>query len=155
MGMLKRLFLLMGAAEAACWRAIGPEISSPGTCEKPTREDYERAMDSPDYMDFGVVYTYAVLEGISEESAFVLGSAYARMLAEGMSKAYAIVYAAAYSIACTLIGASEQWARAYAAACAHVIAARESMGFAAVYGHAIADGASPEDARAFARRYAV
>ena len=153
--MLKRLLMLMGAAEAACWRAIGPEISSPGTCEKPTPEDYERAIDNPDYMDFGVVYTYAVLEGIPEESAFVLGSAYARMIAEGMSKAYALVYAAAYSIACSLIGASEQWARAYAAGCAHVIAAQESMGFAAVYGHAVADGASPEDARAFARRYAV
>ena len=153
--MLKRLLMVMGAAEAACRRAIGPEISSPGTCEKPTREDYERAIDNPDYMEFGVIYTYAVLEGIPEESAFVIGSAYASMISEGTSKAYAIFYAAAFSVACTLIGASEQWARAYAMACAHAIAVRESMGFAAVYGHAVADGASPEDARAFARRYAV
>ena len=153
--MLNRLLMLMGGAEAACWRAIGLEAPAPGTCEKPSREDYERAIDNPDYMDFGVVYTYAVLEGIPEENAFALGSAYASMLAEGMSKAYALFYAAAYSVACSLIGASEQWARAYAVACAHAIAARESMGFAAVYGHAVADGASPEDARAFARRYAV
>ncbi len=73
--MLKRLLMVMGAAEAACWRAIGLEISSPGTCEKPTRENYERAIDNPDYMEFGVIYTYAVLEGIPEESAFVIGSA--------------------------------------------------------------------------------
>ncbi len=153
--MLKRLLDLMEAAEEACRRAIGQEVSSPGTCEKPTPEEYERAVDNPDFMDFGVVYTYAVLEGISEESAFVLGSAYANMIAEGMSKAYSIFYAAAYSIACSLIGASEPWARAYAQACAHAIAARESMRFAAVYGHAVADGASPEDALVFARRYAV
>ncbi|MDE2837385.1 MAG: hypothetical protein OXL97_07745 [Chloroflexota bacterium] len=153
--MLKRLLVLMGEAEAACWRAIGLDISSPGVCEKPTREDYERAIDNPGHMDFGVVYTYAVFEGISEESAFALGSAYAAKIAEGMSKAYSLFYAAAYCIACSLIGASEQWARAYAGACAHAIAVRESRWFAAVYGHAVADGASPEDARAFARRYAV
>ena len=155
--MLKRLLELMGEAEEACRRAIGQEISSPGTCEKPTREAYERATEDPDCMDFGVVYTYAILEGIPEESAFVIGSAYASMIAEGTSKAYAIFYAAAFSVACTLIGASEQWARAYAMACARMRSqVRESMGFAGRLrarrrGRSVAGGC----ARAFARRYAV
>ena len=105
--------------------------------------------------DFTVVYTYAMDEGIPEEVAFVLGAAYADEIAAGMSKAYAIIFATAYSVACSIIGASEEWARSYAQACAHAIAARQSMGFAAVYGHAIADGAKPEDALAFARRYAT
>ena len=153
--MLKRLLDLMGAAEAACRRAIGQEISSPGTCDKASSTTYTSGADGPGSKDFAVVYTYAINEGIPEEIAFALGSVYADEIAEGMSKVYAIFYAAAYSIACSLIGASEQWARAYAQACAHAIAARASMGFAAVYGHAIADGASPEEARVFARRYAV
>ncbi len=153
--MLKRLLETMGAAEAAYQRAIGLDVYSQSTCHMPTREDYARAVGDPGYMDFGVVYTYAVFEGIPEECAFALGSAYAGKIAEGVSRAYAILYAAAYSVAYSLTGASEQWSRVYAQACTHAIAARESVGFAAVYGHAIADGASPEDARSFARRHAV
>ena len=153
--MLKRLLDLMGAAEAACRRAIGQEISLPGTCDGASGTAYLDAMDDPGSKDFAVVYTYAIDEGIPEEVACALGSVYSDEIAEGMSKAYAIFYAAAYSIACSIIGASEEWARSYAQACAHAIAARESMGFAAVYGHAIADGASPEEALVFARRYAV
>ena len=153
--MLKRLLDLMREAEAACRRAIDQNISSSSTCGKPTPEAYDRAIDAPGCMDFGVVYTYAVLDGIPEECAFILGSAYAGKIAEGVSEAYAVLYAAAYSVACSLTGASDLWAHAYAQACAHAIAARESMGFAAVYGHAIADGVSPEDALVFARRYAV
>ena len=70
------------------------------------------------------------------------------MISEGTSKAYTIFYAAAFSVACTLMARPNSGR-------ARAIAVRESMGFAAVYGHAVADGASPEDARAFARRYAV
>lgn len=153
--MLKRLLDLMGAAEAACRRAIGQEISSPGICDKASGTAYKSAIDEPGSKDFAVVYTYALDEGIPEEVAFVLGATYADEIAEGMSKAYSIIYAVAYSVACSVTGASEQWAHAYAQACTHAIAARESMGFAAAYGHAIADGTSPEDALAFARRYAV
>lgn len=153
--MLKRLLDLMVAAEDACRRAIGEVISSPGACDKPTREDYDRAIEDPGNLDFGLVFTYAVLEGISEENAFAIGTAYARKVAEGVSRTYALVYATAYSIACAIIGATEEWSQSYAEGWAHAIAARESMDFAAVYGHAIADGASPEEARVFAGRYAT
>lgn len=153
--MLKRLLEAVGAAELAYRRAIGLDAYSQSACGKPTREDYARAVDGPGHMDFGVIYAYAVLEGMPEECAFALGSAYACQIAEGVSKGYAIFYAAAYSVACCIVGASEQWSRVYAKACANAIAARESVVFAAVYGHTVADGASPEDARAFARRYAA
>ena len=153
--MLKRLLDLMGAAEAACRRVIDQDISSPGICYVARGKAYASGVDDPGSKDFAVVYTYAIDEGIPEESAFALGYMYADRIADGMSKAYAIIYATAYNIACSIIGGSEEWARSYAQACAHAIAARESMGFAAVYGHAIADGASPADALAFARRYAV
>ena len=153
--MLKRLLEAMGAAEVAYQRAMGQDIYSQSACPMPTHEEYARAVDDPGYMDFGVAYNYAVIEGLPEEYAFALGSAYAGKIAEGVSRAKAMLYAAAYSIAYSLAGASEQWSRVYAQACTHAIAASESVGFAAVYGHAVADGASPEDARAFARRYAV
>ena len=153
--MLKRLLDLVERAEGACRRAIGLDTSARGTREKPTAEDYARAVQEFGYLEFGLVYTHAILEGISEECAFAIGRAYAGKIAEGMSKAYSIVYAVAYSIARSPGGASERWARAYAKASAHAIAAQESLEFAAAYGHAIADGASAEDALVFARRHAV
>ena len=153
--MLKRLLDLMAAAEAGCGAVTGKDVPSLATREKPSLEDYERAVADPGYMDFGVVFTHAVLEGVAEERAFALGSSYAAKLAEGMSKAYSIVYATAHNVACFIVDAPEEWARSYAQAYAYAVAAQESIGFAAAYGHAVADGALPEDALAFARRYAV
>ena len=151
--MLKRLVGLMGAAEAGrkAARAEGG-IDAHRDLRAMVRKG---VIDQSRANDFGAVYTYAINEGMDEEKAYALSVAYADSVAQGRSNAYAIVYAAAYGIACFIIGASEGWARAYAQACAHAIAARESIEFASTYGHAIANGASPEDALVFARRYAV
>lgn len=107
---------------------------------------YRRASTRRSGRDYGAMYAYAISVGMSPEQACRLGSAYANCLAEGRSNAYAIVYASAYSIACSTIGASEEWARAYAQACTHAIAAGMPVRFASQYGHAVADGASPRDA---------
>lgn len=108
-----------------------------------------------DALNLDAVYAHAIKDGLDEEKAQVLGFAYADGIAQGKPSAYAIVYAAAYSIARSILGAHERWARAYAQACAHAIAAQESVRFASLYGHAVADGALPEDALVFARRYAA
>ena len=153
--MLKRLLELMRAAEAgrrARRTDGGPQARAHGFSGDDVRRG---AIGQRNVHDFGAAYVYAISEGIYEEKAYTLGSAYAHSIAQGMSNAYAIVYAAAYSIACTIIGAPEEWARAYAQACSHAIAAQESIGFASMYGHAVADGTSPDDALAFARRYAA
>ena len=152
--MLKRLLDLVGAAEAgrrAATADAGPGVDAHRALKAAVRRG---AIDQRSALDFGAVYAYAIDEGIGAEKAYLLGSAYAESLTQGMSKAYSIVYAAAYGIACFIIGASEGWARAYAQACAHAIAARESVEFASTYGRAIADGASPEAALAFARGHA-
>lgn len=94
-------------------------------------------------------------EGAATMQAYTLNAAYAESMAEGKSNAYSIVYAAAYGIGRSIIGASEEWARSYAQACAHAIAAGAPVRFVSAYGHAVADGASPEDAFVFARRCAV
>ena len=153
--MLKRLVDLMGAAEAG--RRAGGAGGEPGADARRTHgaAAHRGPIGQRNAHDFGAVYAYAISEGIDEEKAYVLGFAYADSIAQGKSNAYSIVYAAAYGIACSIIGASERWARAYAQACAHAIAARESIGFASLYGRAIADGVSPEDALVFARRFAV
>ena len=150
--MLKRLLDLMGEAEVT-GRTRGERGT--GALRAPGAEFGRRAIGQRRADDFGAVHAYAINEGIGDEKAYILGAALADSMAQGNSNVYAIVYAAAYGIACSKIGASEEWARAYAQACAHATAARESIGFASVYGYAIADGASPEDARVFAQRYAV
>ncbi len=151
--MLKRLLGLMGAAEAGSKAA---RTKSGVDAHRALRAMVRKGViDQSRANDFGAVYTYAINEGMDEEKAYALSDAYADSVAQGRSNAYSIVYAAAYGIACFIIGASEGWARAYAQACAHAIAARESIEFASTYGHAIANGASPEDALVFARRYAV
>ena len=151
--MLKRLLDLMGAAEAGR-KAARAEAGV--NAHRALRTMVRRGViDQSRVNEFGAVYTYAIKEGVDEEKAYALSGAYADSVAQGRSNAYAIVYAAAYGIACFIIGASEGWARAYAQACAHAIAARESIEFASTYGHAIANGVSSEDALVFARRYAV
>ena len=150
--MLKRLLDLMGDAEVT-GRTRGERGT--GAHRVPGAEVRRRAIDQRRAYDFDDVSAYAINEGVGDEKAYILGAALADSMAQGNSNAHAIVYAAAYGIACSIPGGSEGWARAYAQACAHATAARESIGFASVYGHAIADGASPEDARMFAQRYAV
>lgn len=153
--MLKRLLDLIGAAEAA-GRASRTEGGPGADVHRSSAAAVRKAASGQSGAhDFAALYAYAIDEGLGEEKAYVLGTAFADSTAQGKSNAYAIVYAAAYSIACSILGASEEWARAYAQACAHAIAARESVGFASAYGHAVADGASPEDALVFARRYAA
>ncbi len=153
--MLKRLLDLMGAAEAG-QRAARNEVEHGVDAHRALRAMVRRGVIDPSRAnDFGAVYTYAINEGMDGEKAYAISAAYADSVAQGRSNAYAIVYAASYGIACFIIGASEGWARAYAQACAHAIAARESIEFASTYGHAIANGASAEDALVFARRYAV
>ncbi|MDE2837384.1 MAG: hypothetical protein OXL97_07740 [Chloroflexota bacterium] len=153
--MLKRLLDLMGAAEVVSASDGAGSEPAADTSGPPEAVGRRGAIGGLNVLDFGAVYAYAVNEGVCADKAYFLGSAYAESLAQGMSRAYSIVYAAAYSIACFIIGAREEWARAYAQACANAIAARESIGFASAYGHAIADGTPPEDALTLARRYAV
>ena len=153
--MLKRLLDLIGAAEAAGRASRSEGEPRAHVHRSPAGAVRRAAIGQSNGHDFAAVYAYAIDEGLCEEKAYVLGTAYADSISLGKSNAYSIVYAAAYGIACSIIGASERWARAYAQACAHAIAARESIGFASLYGRAIADGVSPEDALVFARRFAV
>ena len=153
--MLKRLLELMGAVEAGrtARRTQGRSHTHPerspgdGAHRTPIAQDSGR--------DLSAFHTYAISEGIDEERVHILSAAYADSVAEGRSDVYSLVYAAAYSIARSVIGASEEWARAYASACADAITAGESIGFASMYAHSVADGAPPRDALAFARRYAA
>ncbi len=153
--MLKRLLDLIGAAE----KGRRPRKSQGGPCAGAPRDGGlpvpGEPVDQSNVHDLSAAYAYALDEGIGQESAYVFSAAYADSIGWGFSRAYSIVYAAAYSIACSLIGASEGWSRTYAQACAEAITAHESIGFASIYGHAVADGVSPDRALSFARRYAA
>lgn len=153
--MLKRLLDVMGTVEGGrrARRTRGESrAGGPANARDPVPGT---VVDHGSARDFSAAYAYAISEGIGEERASLLSSAYAESIAQGNSSAYSIVYAAAYSIACTIIGAPEEWARSYAQACGRAVTGGESIGFASMYGHAVADGASPHDALAFARRYAA
>ncbi len=150
--MLKWLSELKGAAEARRGDEDGPGGDAQ---ESPDDPIGGRAIGPSIAHDRDAVDGYAFDEGAATMQAYTLNAAYAECIAEGKSNAYSIVYAAAYGIGRSIIGASEQWARSYAQACAHAIAAGAPVGFVSAYGHAVADGASPEDAFVFARRFAA
>ena len=153
--MLKWLLRLRKAEEAGgrASRMEGPPGA--GVHGSPEAVASSRTGGWSSELDLDAVYANAIKEGLDEEKVYVLGYAYADGVAQGRPSAYAIVYAAAYGIARSIIRASEEWARAYAQACAYAITTRETVGFASLYGHAVADGASQEDALVFARRYAA
>ncbi|MCY4447927.1 MAG: hypothetical protein OXE02_03645 [Chloroflexi bacterium] len=153
--MLKRLLGLTKVEEAGgrASRTEGTPVADAHGPAEPA--DHGRAAGRSREPDLDALYANAIKEGMDEEKAHILGFAYADGVAQGRPSAYAIVYAAAYSIARSIIRASDEWARAYAQACAYAITTRETVGFASLYGHAVADGASPDDALVFARRYAA
>ena len=114
--MLKRLLDLMGEAEVT--GGTRGECGT-GAHRTPGAAVSRRAIGQRRVCDFGDVSAYAINEGVGDEKAYILGTAFAESMAQGNSNAYAIVYAAAYGIACSVPGESEEWARAYAQACAH------------------------------------
>ena len=153
--MLKRLLDLIGAAEAAGRASRSEGEPRAHVHRSPAGAVRRAAIGQSNGHDFAAVYAYAIDEGLCEEKAYVLGTAYADSISLGKSTRTPSSTLPHTASPVSIIGASERWARAYAQACAHAIAARESIGFASLYGRAIADGVSPEDALVFARRFAV